>query len=245
VGGVVGVTAGKVQYCYATGIVSGSLVGGVVGQNEPNNTVQYCYATGIVSGTKWAGGVVGANLGTVQSCYATSDVTGNNYGGGVVGLNAYDGSVQYCYATGNVFSAGSSSYAGGLVGCLMNDDPSSPEATVKNCLGLNPNVSGTNTHRVLGGLYTYVGTPTLTNNYGRSDMQKNGGSTTWANIGPNDLDGESITSSNWGSQNWWTTPGNWDTAGWDFTNIWQWGSNYLPILRNMPGTATQNPVVKQ
>jgi hypothetical protein len=81
--------------------------------------------------------------------------------------------------------------------------------------------------------------PILSNNYGRSDMKKNGGSPTWTNIGLDKLDGASITSSNWGSQSWWT-----DTAGWDFTKVWQWGSNNLPILRNMPGTATQNPAVK-
>jgi hypothetical protein len=85
----------------------------------------------------------------------------------------------------------------------------------------------------------------MANNYGRDDMKMNGGSTSiaWTND-KNDLDGESITSSNWGSQSWWTTAGNWATAGWDFTNIWQWGSNNLPILRNMPGSTTQNPVVK-
>jgi len=116
-----------------------------------------------------------------------------------------------------------------------------PEVTLQNCIALNPNVSstgGTDIGRVLGMLDTSRGTPILKNNYGRSDMKMNAGSTTWAHIGLNDLDGASITSSNWGNQSWWTT------VGWNFNNVWDWGGS-LPILRNMPGTAIQNPVVKQ
>jgi len=116
-----------------------------------------------------------------------------------------------------------------------------PEVTVQNCIALNPNVSGTggtDIGRISGCLETIRGTPILKNNYGRSDIKRNGGSPTWTNS-KNDLDGASITSSDWGSQSWWT-----NTAGWNFNTVWQWGSNNLPILRNMPGTTTQNPVVK-
>jgi len=239
VGGVVGENNGTVQNCYATCNVSGgsdgSLVGGVVGWNF--GIVQNCYATGTVSGYWEIGGVVGGNNGTVQNCYATSTVSGDVYIGGVVGDN--NGTVQDCYATGNV----SGYVVGGVVGVLSNNDSSSIAASVINCVALNPDVSsasGTDIGRVLGNLST---TPTFANNYGRNDMKKNGSGTTWTNIGLNDLDGASITSANWGSQNWWTTASNWKTGGWDFTKVWQWGGS-LPILRNMPGTATQNHVVK-
>jgi len=115
------------------------------------------------------------------------------------------------------------------------------EGTVQNCVALNSNISANGTYigRVLGIFYNYNGIAILANNYGRSDMKMNGSSFAWANIGLNDHDGASITSSDWGNQSWWT-----NTAGWNFNTVWQWGSNNLPALRNMPGTATQNPVVK-
>jgi len=239
VGGVAGSNSGTVQYCYATGSVSGNRrVGGVVGGNT-DGTVQNCYATGTILGNgasasdyEDVGGVVGLNQGTVQDCYATGNVSGYQTIGGVVGLN--QGTMQNCYATGNV-----SGYqtVGGVVG-LQNKKNTTSIATAKNCVALNLNVSvsitrGTEIGRVLG--YGYL---TLANNYGRSDMKKNGGSTTWTNIGSDDLDGTNITSSNWSNQSWWR-----DTTGWDFTNVWAWGGS-LPILRNMPGTATQNPTTQ-
>jgi len=272
VGGVIGVMGflsytdgteshGTVKNCYATGSVSstGNLsststyraTGGVVGDNN-GSTVQNCYATGNVSG-KHTGGVVGVNGGTVQDCYATGNVYSTDspgYAGGVVGYNS-GGTVQYCYATGNV-SGGN--IAGGVVGRHQNYYATgvttiSKIAIMQNCVALNPDVSvtdGTGVNmRVMGYLSTstYNGSPTLTNNYGRSDMKKNGGSTTWTND-LDDKDGASITSANWGNQSWWTTAGNWVTAGWNFSTVWEWRSNGLPILRNMPGTATQNPVVR-
>jgi hypothetical protein len=240
VGGVVGANYGTVQYCYTTGTIYGIvIVGGVVGEN--GGTVQYCYSTGNIS-QNYSGGVAGSNSGIVQYCYATGTISGN-YAGGVVGSNS--GTVQYCYATGNI-SGNSSHTTGGVVGSLTNDNPSSIEATVKNCVALNPDVSGSGTYigRVLGSLSTSDGTPTLANNYGRSDMQKNGGSTTWTNIGLTDQDGASVTSSNWGTESWWTTDSNWAQKGWPIGTVWEWRSNSLPILKGMPGSATQNPVVK-
>ena len=247
-GGVVGLNSsgGIVQNCYNTGDVFGEEVGGVIGTNE--GTVQYCYNTGNVSndvsGCEFIGGVVAINLGAVQNCYATGDISGSwaAFVGGVVGWN--EGTLQYCYTTGNISFTSPSSPVGGVVGYNFNIINS----TVQNCVALNPNVSGTTTYigRVLGLGYLINdnGTPTLANNYGRSDMKANGSSPSpaWTND-KNDRDGASITSANWGVQSWWTTAGNWDTAGWNFTSVWQWGGS-LPILRNMPGTATQNPTVR-
>lgn len=93
-------------------------------------------------------------------------------------------------------------------------------------------------------LETDYGTPTLANNYGRSDMQKNGSSTTWTNIGLNNLDGADVSASQYNNQNWWTDLSNWAQKGWPIGTVWEWRSNGLPILKNMPGTTTQNPVVK-
>jgi hypothetical protein len=238
VGGVAGWNQGTVQNCYVTGNVTGyNYVGGVVGWNH--GMVQNCYATSDVSGNNSVGGVVGGNSGTVQNCYATCNVSGWWGVGGVVG-GTNSGTIRNCYATGDVSPAANAE--SGVVGFVRYT------TTIQNCVALNPNVSGgAFIGRVLGWLAdddTTPTLPTLANNYGRSDMQKNGSSTTWTNIGLNDLDGADVSAGQYNSQSWWTTAGNWDTAGWDFTNIWQWGSNNLPILRNMPGTATQNPVVK-
>jgi len=213
-------------------VIGNEFVGGVVGGNR-NGTVQNCYATGNVSGSLAVGGVVGASNGMVQYCYATGNVSGDRYVGGVVG--ASNGMVQYCYATGDISG---SQIVGGVLGYT------NVGGTVQNCVALNPKVSGsTYIGRVLGWLNASDGTPILANNYGRADMKKNGGSTTWTNNTASQEDGANITSANWGTDRWWTTASNWDSAAWDFTNVWEWGSS-LPILRNMHGSVTQNPVVK-
>jgi len=264
IGGVVGYNEGTIQNCYATGNVScsGSTVGGVAGANT--GTIRNCYASASVSGTN-VGGLVGANLGTVQNCYATGNVTIDHvntntgggvyqddfgFAGGVVGMNI--GTVENCYATGSVYNSSvshSGSALGGVVGGLVAgyiiDNTTLSEGTVQNCVALNHDLSATNSSligRIAGEATNGSVAPILKNNYGRGDMMTNIGSPAWKND-KNDQDGANVTSANWGSHSWWTTAGNWDTAGWDFTSVWQWGGS-LPVLRNMPGTATQNPVVK-
>jgi len=250
VGGVVGRNVGTVQNCYKTGQVAGHIeAGGVIGSNQ--GTVQNCYNTGYVLGADGGdgiGGVVGYNAASVKACYNTGDVSGDSFVGGVVGCNIDYSTVQNCYSTGTI--SGDTDVGGGVVGSINNLDYSSQEARLTNCVALNKSVAinqnlvTTSIGRVIGESWVELelGTTIIAKNYGRSDMQKNGSSTTWTNIGPNDYDGASITSANWGSQSWWTTAGNWDTAGWDFIDIWEWGGS-LPILRNMPGTAKQNPAV--
>jgi len=258
VGGVVGANHGMVQNCYITGTgsVSGNgAIGGVVGANL--GVVENCYSTVNVFGhgdssshftDNGVGGVVGNCSGSiyearrtiVRNCYATGNVSGIYISGGVVGFSGEAGiagvyaTIENCYATGDVYGK---SHVGGVMG--ENLGP------MLNCVALNRNITITDTDigRVLGYLDTINGIPKLANNYGRDDMKKNDGSPAWTNIGSDNLDGASITSSNWGNQSWWTTASNWDTAGWDFINVWAWGSNNLPILRNMPNTSTQNPAV--
>jgi len=37
---------------------------------------------------------------------------------------------------------------------------------------------------------------------------------------------------NYNTQGFYNTAGNWfNNTAWDFTNIWQWGANNLPVLR--------------
>jgi len=126
VGGVVGWNeGGRVQNSYATGNVHGdgviniaSHVGGVVGHNSSTGEVHNShYAKGSVTSTanrSYAGGVVGLSHGSVQNCYATGDVEGYSYVGGVVGYNGPPGKVHNSYAKNNVSASG---YAvGGVVG---------------------------------------------------------------------------------------------------------------------------------
>jgi hypothetical protein len=113
VGGLVGVNAGTLTACYATGSVSGTgeYVGGLVGGN--GGTLTGCYATASVSGWDYVGGLVGYNeSGSITSCYATGSVSGNYYVGGLVGYNYY-GTLTTCYATGWVTGGYD---VGGLVG---------------------------------------------------------------------------------------------------------------------------------
>jgi len=237
-------------------IIGDSGIGGLVIINE--GTIQNCYVTGRVSvntpythnggggvlvpTTGYGGGVVGINQGTVQNCYTTSNVSGYSatdhssiYLGGVVGANI--GTVQNCYATGNISSSNEEdpNTVGGVVGMNLG--------IVQNCVALNLNISGntsdTNIRRVVG----YNPSGTLANNYGRSDMKKNDGSPAWTNNAPDQEDGADVGASQYNNQTWWRSASG-TGPGFDFTNVWAWGSNNLPILRNMPGTATQNPAVK-
>jgi len=184
VGGLVGANASTVQNSYATGSVTGSYgyVGGLVGVNS-SGTVQNSYATGSVYGA-WdgVGGLVGrnANGSTVQNSYATGSVSGRDAVGGLVGANN-DGTVHNSYATGSVNGDWE---VGGLVGVNYG--------TVQNSLALNPRVSGTTDVGRVAGRNTDNGT--LTNNHAFDGMQNSAGSTTsWGNIGLNNLNGADIS----------------------------------------------------
>jgi len=183
VGGLVGYNnAGTVHNSYATGSVTGdSWVGCLVGYNY-RGTVQNSYATGSVTGSNEVGGLVGANnSGTVQNSYATGSVSGNLWVGGLVGIN-FGGTVHNSYATGSV--TGRSLYVGGLVGWNSG-------GTVQNSLALNPRVHGTTDVGRVVGLNNNNGT--LTNNHAFDGMQNSAGSTSWSNIGLNNLGGANIS----------------------------------------------------
>ena len=60
-------------------------VGGLVGSNE-GGSLNYCYATGTVSGVRMVGGLAGENYGSMAFCYSTGSVSGTgDYIGGLVG----------------------------------------------------------------------------------------------------------------------------------------------------------------
>jgi len=141
---------------------------------------------------------------------------------------------------------------------------------MENCVALNPNIISNKTGgnynigRVginVGGGSGSVGANTK-NNYARSDMKLNNGTTGWAMSSEGGVSGYDITAVQWGNASWWQLPADnrsgssgsggltiLDTYGpafsadvWDFTGI---NGTNLPKLKNMPGgTAAQNPVVQ-
>jgi len=85
--------------------------GGVVGANL--GTVSYSYFAGSVSSLNWAGGLVGFNSegATVGGSYSTGNITSDYGAGGLAGANG--GTVSSCYSTSSVTgNAG----VGGLLG---------------------------------------------------------------------------------------------------------------------------------
>ena len=228
IGGLAGVNSGTVRFCSVSGnITGGATVGGIVGEN--GGTVENCYSTANVS--SWGssiGGVVGTNESTVQNCYATGTVEGNINVGGVVGFIESSGGVINCYSTGTVIGT---DFVGGIAGEAENN------SKVMNCVALNPNVmaTGADEHigRVAGNRNNYS---VMDNNYGRIDMNLNNQAETWSNNISSGNDGADVTSSNYNSENWWKTAGNWSGGAWNFTSIWVWdNAAKLPKLRNVGG----------
>ena len=114
-GGLVGLNRGLINSSYATGDVTGSPAGGLVGWNS-GGFISTSYATGAVTGTT-VGGLVGRNdgPGRIQTSYATGRVSGNRDVGGLIGTNA--SIINANYSTGPVSATSSTdSSVGGLVG---------------------------------------------------------------------------------------------------------------------------------
>ena len=147
IGGLIGLnrssvagSSSKVISSYATGSVTGSLLGGsyasggLIGYNWANasgvnNSVSNSYATGVVSGLTSVGGLVGWNQAAngsttnIDNSYATGNVSGfGGNVGGLVGSNAAQtasvastSKISNSYAMGNITNSGYSN-VGGLVG---------------------------------------------------------------------------------------------------------------------------------
>ena len=114
VGGLVGVSGGRVTDSFVTGRVTGrDRVGGLIGYNSPQGDVHSSYASVQVTGEIMVGGLVGDSSGRVTDSFVTGRATGSRYiVGGLVGINA--GAITTSYATGSVLA--SSTASGDLVG---------------------------------------------------------------------------------------------------------------------------------
>ncbi len=127
-GGLVGViNRGSIENSYSEADVSGVFrVGGLVGYGGGGGyfKITNSYSTGDITATtrngyatNLAGGIVGyINDGSIDNCYATGNVTSTDTAGGLAGVA--HGSIENSYATGNITSQTS----GGLVGMSSSTD---------------------------------------------------------------------------------------------------------------------------
>ena len=146
-------------------ITSESNAGAVVSNNYGGRVLNCAMIGGSVKGKSIAGGVVCYNRGTVENCYATGDVASLS-GSWICYVG---GVVGYNYMNGTVqscYAAGrveSEKHAGGAVGGNYG--------TVQNCVALGQSVSAQgDAHRVVG----ENGGGTLSGNYAWSGVQVNG-----------------------------------------------------------------------
>lgn len=110
-GGFIGGTmSATITNCYSSSSVtltggSGEKSGGFVGENGSGSSITLCYATGAVTSEDTeVGGFVGQNNGSIEKCYATGNVIAHAVAGGFVGLNEMSTAIiKNCYSTGNVF----------------------------------------------------------------------------------------------------------------------------------------------
>jgi len=204
VGGLVGeVYSGTIVSCYTTGTVSGngSNVGGLAGSNY-SSAVASSYSDASVNGVSYVGGLVGQSFsGTLTSCGAAGTVSGLSTVGGLVGYNDYT-PITNSYASGAV--SGSSS-VGGLVG--YNNWAS----TLTDCYSTGA-VSGTDQ---VGGFVGWNDSWIFTACFW--DMQSSGQSN-GAGLGSSDGVTGKITDEM-------KTQSTFTSAGWDFTNETDNGSN--------------------
>lgn len=127
-GGLVGeINRGSIENSYSEADVSGLFrVGGLVGYGGGGGyfKITNSYSTGDITATtrngyatNLAGGIVGyINDGSIDNCYATGNVTSTDTAGGLAGVA--HGSIENSYATGNITSQTS----GGLVGRSSSTD---------------------------------------------------------------------------------------------------------------------------
>lgn len=164
-GGLVGNSTGAITHSFATGNVTNGNghIGGLVGISS--GTIENSYATGnVATGALWVsnyGGLVGNLSGSVLNSYATGDVSAanNSYTGGLIGNNSASAVIENCFSTGNVYSNGTSTRTGPLVGNTLLTITNSYYLSTASCdsgsaVGIQAcNVLGTGTIPLLSDLH--------------------------------------------------------------------------------------------
>jgi predicted small secreted protein len=254
-GGVAGVSQGEISDVTGSGNVSATgtgsvFAGGVAGisQGEISGASGSGNVTGIGSGDVYAGGIMGDAGGRVINVYTTGSVsattsgTSSAYAGGIAGSAGV--MLSYAYATGAITATGTGTGttqdtigAGGIAG-------SASSAVVKYTVALNSNVSasGNNynrcSYRIASSRYGRLNTDGAAN-YGSEDLDPTvsgtGGSDHYGHEGDDQEDGTDVAVTGGPlpsvytepSQSWWNSTG---FSGAD-TNVWEWGTEGLPVLK--------------
>ncbi|WP_280765071.1 T9SS type A sorting domain-containing protein [Parabacteroides sp. PFB2-10] len=108
VGGLIGwQNGGSITSSVAkTDVVGDAFVGGLVGRADEGCIISQSFAQGTVIGsTGTAGGLVGTLKGSIEYCYATGDVTYGSHAGGLAGYLVMGSSITNSYAYGKVSGA--------------------------------------------------------------------------------------------------------------------------------------------
>lgn len=231
IGGLIGYNSGRVEDCYATGMVEnktgGSYGGGLIG--ESFDDVIRCYSTGEVKINVESGGLIGRSSGTVEQCYATGNVSGHSVAGLVYGAF---GDISNCYATGSVNGSWSGA---GLVGQIVGGSGS---ALINNSYASGDVLGGS----FAGGLCA-INRATIKKCYSTGKVSGNG--VTGGLVGRND---DTVADCFWDTVTSGTTSsaggtgkttakmkekGTFTGARWDLTTIWGIGEDKsYPFLRS-------------
>ena len=236
-----GTNTGEISNCRAEGTVTLSRdganqdcrIGGIVGHVESASRVmiEKCYFNGTVTSTQnRAGGIVGSlQASTIRNCYASGSVEGALGAGGIVGFAANAVcSIENCYATNTVTAnaATGNITAGGIAGEIGG---TVANFTVKNCIALNPSVTGTNDNskasRVWGCSNSALNFSQNVNNYAWDGLPANAANA--ANTP--DYNGDDVTAAAARSgEDFWKTVATFDPSIWNMT------AGKLPGLTGSP-----------
>jgi hypothetical protein len=195
---------GTINNCYAICSVTGDRgyrMGGLCGQSE-EGAINNSYANCYVSGDDVLGGLCGYNMGSINGCYATGDVNGGDYSLWIGGLCGINtATIINCYATGDITGYDE---IGGLCGHNYG-------GVISNCYATG-SISGFSS---LGGLCGY-NEGTVSSSFW--DIETSGIS--------NSDGGTGLTTVEMQVRNTFTD------ASWDMVNIWDIGENQTyPFLR--------------
>jgi hypothetical protein len=191
---------GTIVNCYTTGsVLAACEAGGLVGDNMSNSTISYCYSTANVTGSNVdIGGLVGFQFGTVNNCYATGNVASTMWTGGLVGY--FSGNISNSYSRGDVTrTSGGEVNFGGFGGYNSG-------ATVTKCYSTGKVIYAGGTNPTDKG-FVGTGSGTMTGNFW--DTESSGQSTNSAGGATGKTTAEMKTQSTFTS------------ASWDFTTVWK------------------------
>ena len=140
------------------GIKGKNYIGGLSG-SIGNGTIRNCYTTGNLSGSAAIGGLIGysggdcSNIVIIENCYATGDIFAERgfLSGGLVGYSGNSGTIEKCYASGNV------STGVNYLGCVGGLIGSADWGTIKNSFARGSVTTAHGSNRGVGGFVGIAG----------------------------------------------------------------------------------------